>query len=219
MDFTLSDSALAVHEGVSKLCRDYGVDYWSECERNARFPTELWGELADGGWLGLCIPEAHGGAGQGLFEMTVAVEVLAAGGGGLQASFLQVNTCGFGALTLTRHGTEEQKQALLPGMARGEIEFAFALTEPDAGTNALRIATEATPDGTDYVIRGQKIWITGVERAHWMAVVTRTTPYKDAKPRTNGLTIFLVDVKEAIANGTLQVRSIPKLGLSVLHSY
>jgi acyl-CoA dehydrogenase len=121
-------------------------------------------------------------------------------------------------MTLTRHGTEEQRLELLPGVADGSTQFCMALTEPDAGSNAIEIATMARRDGDDFLVRGQKIWISGVENADWMLAVTRTIPAAEARPRTNGFTLLLIDVKEAVAAGTLSYTPIPKLGGNIVTS-
>lgn len=121
-------------------------------------------------------------------------------------------------MTLARHGTAEQKQRILPGIASGDIQFCFALTEPDAGSNAIEITTSARRDGDDFLIKGQKVWISNVERADWMVAVTRTVPASDAVPRTNGFTLFLVDVKDALAAGTLSYTPMPKMGSNILNT-
>ncbi|MFD9948390.1 acyl-CoA dehydrogenase family protein [Nonomuraea sp. NPDC059023] len=218
MDFTLPESALAVQRGVGDICARYDMDYWQRCEAEKRWPEEVWAELAKGGWLGLAVPEEYGGGGQGLLELAVATETLSASGSAGGSAFTYVLTPGFGALTIARHGTGEQKAALLPKMATGEIETCFALTEPDAGSNSLAITTSARRDGDEFVVRGQKIWITGVQRATWMLLVTRTIPAAEAKPRTNGLTVLLVNVPEAVAAGQLSYRPIPKMGANTTPS-
>ncbi|MEO3868138.1 acyl-CoA dehydrogenase family protein [Nonomuraea sp. B12E4] len=218
MDFSLPESALAVQRGISDVCSRYDLAYWQRCETGKRWPEEVWEELAEGGWLGLAVPEEHGGGGQGLLELAVATETLAASGAAGGSAFTYVLTPGFGALTLARHGTAEQRAALLPPLAAGEVETCFALTEPDAGSNSLAITTSARRDGDDYVIRGQKIWITGVQRATWMLLVTRTVPAAEASPRTHGLTVFLVNVPAAVSAGTLSYRPIPKLGANTTPS-
>ncbi len=221
MDFNLPESALAVREGVAAVAAKYDHAYWSRCEEEHRFPEEVFSDLGDGGWLGLCIPEEYGGGGQGLLELAVANDTLCASGG-TQGTFIYVTTPGFGAMTLVRHGTEEQKQKILPGLAEGKIQFSFALTEPDAGSNAIEITTAARRDGDDFVIKGQKVWISNVERADWMVAVTRTTPAAEAASggggRTHGFTLFLIDVKEALAAGTLSYTPIPKMGSNILFS-
>jgi acyl-CoA dehydrogenase len=217
MDFDLPDTALAVREGVAAVAAKYDNAYWSRCEEEHRFPDEVFADLGKGGWLGLCIPEEYGGAGAGLLELAVANDTLCASGG-TQGTFIYVTTPGFGAMTIVRHGTEEQKKRILPGLAAGEIQFCFALTEPDAGSNAIEIKTSARRDGDDFLIKGQKVWISNVERADWMVAVTRTIPAAEASPRTAGFTLFLVDVKQALAEGTLSYTPIPKMGSNILHS-
>ncbi|MGW0811335.1 acyl-CoA dehydrogenase family protein [Nonomuraea sp. NPDC002799] len=218
MDFSLPDSAQAVLRGIGDICARYDLDYWQRCESEKRWPQEVWEELAKGGWLGLAVPEEHGGGGQGLLELAVATETLAASGAAGGSAFTYVLTPGFGALTIARHGTAAQRADLLPRLATGEVETCFALTEPDAGSNSLAISTSARRDGGEFVINGQKIWITGVQRATWMLLVTRTIPAADARPRTNGLTVFLVNVPEAVAAGRLTYRPIPKLGANTTPS-
>ena len=215
MDFTLSETAAAVRDGVAKVASRYGHDYWSRCDAEHRFPTEVWQDLADGGWIGLCIPEEYGGGGQGMLELAVACETLAASGG-TAGTFLYILTPGFGAMTLARHGTAEQKREILPGIASGDVQFCLALTEPDAGSNAIEITTSARRDGDDFLISGRKVWISAVENATWMIAVTRTIPAAQAKPRTAGFTLLLVDVKEAVAAGTLTYQPIPKLGGNIV---
>lgn len=221
MDFDLPDSALAVQEGVAAVAAKYDHAYWSRCEEEHRFPREVFDDLGAGGWFGLCVPEEYGGGGQGLLELAVANMTLCASGG-VAGTFFYVTTPGFGAMTLTRHGNEEQKQRILPGLAEGSLQFCLALTEPDAGSNAIEITTQARRDGDEFVIKGQKVWISNVENADWMVAVTRTIPAAETKerglPRTAGFTLFLVDVKEALAAGTLSYTPIPKMGSNILHS-
>jgi acyl-CoA dehydrogenase len=215
MDFTLSETALAVRDGVTRAVSTFDHAYWSRCDEEHRFPQEAWEALGDGGWLGLSVPEEHGGGGQGMLELAVACDTFAASGGSV---FLYILTPGFGAMTLTRHGTPEQRAEILPGVATGRTQFCLALTEPDAGSNAIAISTQAVRDGDDFLIRGQKIWISNVDKADWMIAVTRTISAADASPRTAGFTLFLVDVKEALAAGTLTYQPIPKMGSNVVTS-
>ena len=218
MDFTLPESALAVQRGIADICARYDLDYWQRCENEKRWPEEVWAELAKGGWLGLAVPEEYGGGGQGLLELAVATETLSASGSAGGSAFTYVLTPGFGALTLARHGSPRQRGELLPKLATGELETCFALTEPDAGSNALGISTFARRDGEEFVVKGQKVWITGVQRATWMLLVTRTIPAAEAKPRSNGLTVLLVNVPEAVAAGRLTFQPIPKMGANTTPS-
>ncbi|MDQ6525310.1 acyl-CoA dehydrogenase family protein [Nocardioides sp. LHD-245] len=221
MDFDLPESALAVREGVAAVAARYDHAYWSRCEEEHRFPREIFDDLGAGGWFGLCIPEEYGGGGQGLLELAVANMTLCASGG-VAGTFFYVTTPGFGAMTLTRHGTDEQRQRILPGLADGSLQFCLALTEPDAGSNAIEIKTAARRDGDEFVIKGQKVWISNVENADWMIAVTRTVPAAETTARglsrTAGFTLLLVDVKQALADGTLSYTPIPKMGSNILHS-
>lgn len=218
VDFDLPESALAVREGVQAIARRYDQAYWDRCDAEKRWPEEVWRELVAGGWHSLAVPEEYGGGGQGLLELAVALEGLAEGGAGGAAAFLYLLTPAFGGLTIARHGTEEQRRAFLPGIAAGELETCFAITEPDAGSNAIGITTSARLDGDHYVVSGQKTWISGVERADVLVLVTRTIPAAEAEPRTRGFTVLLVDVKRAIADGTLTYRPIPKFGTNTVAS-
>ncbi|MDP9844207.1 acyl-CoA dehydrogenase family protein [Streptosporangium lutulentum] len=218
MDFTLPESALAVQRGIADICARYDLDYWQRCENDKRWPEEVWAELAKGGWLGLAVPEEYGGGGQGLLELAVATETLSASGSAGGSAFTYVLTPGFGAMTLARHGSPWQRGELLPRLATGELETCFALTEPDAGSNALGISTFARRDGEEFVVTGRKIWITGVQRATWMLLVTRTIPAAEAKPRSDGLTVLLVNVPDAVAAGRLSFQPIPKMGANTTPS-
>ncbi|QFG26602.1 acyl-CoA dehydrogenase family protein [Actinomadura sp. WMMB 499] len=218
MDFDLPESAIAVRDGVRAIAGKYDQEYWSRCDAEKRWPEEVWRELVAGGWHSLAIPEEHGGAGQGLLELAVALESLAEGGAGGAASFMYLLTPAFGGLTIARHGTDAQRAEFLPKIAAGELETCFAVTEPDAGSNAMNISTQARRDGDGYLVSGQKIWISGMERADFLVLVTRTIPAAEARPRTAGFTVLLVDVKEAVEAGTLTYQPIPKLGTNTVAS-
>jgi acyl-CoA dehydrogenase len=221
MDFQLPETALAVRDGVGKVGASFDLGYWTRCDLDQRWPEEVWAELGAGGWLGLAIPEQYGGGGAGLLDLAVAAETLAASGAGSAASFIYLLTPTFGAFTVAHHGSEQQKRELLPGMATGSVQTCFALTEPDAGSNALAISTRARRDGGsdgDFVLRGQKVWISGVQRADWMLVVCRTAEPAQALGRTGGFSVLLVDVPEATRAGSLRVQPIPKMGTNVVKS-
>lgn len=210
----LPERAVVVQRGVRDVAARFDARYWSDCDAERRFPEELWRALAGGGWLGLCVPEEYGGAGLGLLEMAVAVEELAAAGGGTGASFLYVLTPGFGAMTVSRHGTPAQRDMILPALARGDAEFCFALTEADTGSDAMQAKTSVREDGGDLVVSGQKLWISGVERARWMLVVAREVR-ENVRP---ALTLVLVDVAEAVATGSLHYTPIEKMGQHYIQS-
>ncbi|MGI5229444.1 acyl-CoA dehydrogenase family protein [Actinoallomurus sp. CA-142502] len=218
MNFDLPEDAVSVHEGVSKIGMRYAPEYWDRCDADERWPEEIWQELIDGGWLTLAVPEQYGGAGQGLLELTVAAETLAASGAGATGSLLYLLSPAFGALVIERHGTPGQRRALLSGPAAGEFETCFALTEEESGITVPEISTRARRRGDDFVVTGQKTWVTGVDRTRFMILTARTAPATEVTGRGHGLTIFLVDVEEAVADGTLLYEPTAKTGNNVAAS-
>jgi len=178
---------------VRRTARDvagaFDDDYVREHVEGKKFPRELSDALAENGFYGAVIEEEYGGAGMGMLEMSVIMEELSRGG--TPAGQLLVLTSIFGALSIQHHGTEAQKSSYLPRIAGGEMQFCMALTEPNAGVNTLRIDTTAERDGDEYVIRGQKHFISGVDNADGMLLIARTSPYDPENPG-HGITLFLV---------------------------
>lgn len=193
MDFQLSEEHTLIKKSVGQLAAQYGLEYWREKDRRNAFPEELWAALAQAGWLGTIIPEHYGGSGLGTLEMAMVIEEVAAAGAGSTVAQLFMMTPVFGALTILRHGSEEQRAHYLPKLATGEMDFSMALTEPDAGSDTLATRTFARKQGDQYSISGQKVWISGVERAGGMLLIARTTPLEVSPKRTFGLSLFLVD--------------------------
>jgi acyl-CoA dehydrogenase len=190
MDFAESAVHRMLRESVRELAADFDRDYWVDHVERKAFPREYWDALADRGWLGVAIPEEYGGEGFGMLELAMVVEELDRGGG--QAAIFYTMTPVFGGITLVEHGTEAQKEAYLPDLVDGECVFALGLTEPTAGTNTLRMETTAVREGDEFVIDGQKTFISGVEVADTMILVARTSPYDPENP-SHGITAFLVD--------------------------
>ncbi|MUV85746.1 acyl-CoA dehydrogenase [Natronomonas sp. CBA1123] len=179
-----------IRQTARDIASDYDDDYWLEVSEG-REPTEFWNDCADAGFLGAAIPTEYGGEGMGFWELSAIVEELCANGClGAEMLFV-VNVC-FGGITLTENGSEEQKEEWLPGICDGSVNFAMALTEPDAGHNAPNMTTFAEEDGDEYVIDGTKQWISGVDVADQMLLVARTSP-KDDSAKMQGVTLFLVD--------------------------
>ena len=182
MDFTLPESALAVQRGIADICARYDLDYWQRCENEKRWPEEVWAELAKGAGSAWPCPRSTAGragpagAGRGHRD-PVRVRLGRRLGVHLRAHPR------FRRPDPGQARQPRQRGELLPKLATGELETCFALTEPDAGSNALGISTFARRDGEEFVVKGQKIWITGVQRATWMLLVTRTIPAAEAKPQ------------------------------------
>ncbi|MBF6290100.1 acyl-CoA dehydrogenase family protein [Nocardia cyriacigeorgica] len=171
MDFRETDEQRALREAVSKLAGSFGHEYFVERAKSGQKSTELWQTVGRQGFLGVNIDEAHGGGGGGIYELQLVSEELAAAGCPLLMMVVSPAICG---TIIQAHGTEEQRKRWLPGIASGETIMAFAITEPDAGSNSHNISTTATRDGGDYVLRGTKHYISGVDEAEAILVVTRT---------------------------------------------
>jgi acyl-CoA dehydrogenase len=191
MSFELSPEETLVVQAVRELAAGpNGRAHWRERALANEFPERLWQALADAGYLGILVPQEHGGSGLGLREMAVLMEAMASEG---MALLLMIVSTVMGTIALARHGSEEQKRRYLPGLARGTTRFCFAITEPNAGSNSFRLETLATRDGDGYRIRGQKYFISGVEQAQQVLLVTRTTPHREAADKRSGLSLFIVD--------------------------
>jgi acyl-CoA dehydrogenase len=194
LNFEFNEEQRMIANAARDIAKDFPPEYWREKEENGEFAEEFFKAVCEAGFMGIVIPEEYGGGGYGMTELLIAMEELAANGCGAGGVWYFVLTEVFGALPITRYGTEEQKEKYLPKIAKGEMEFCMALTEPDAGTNTLAIRTTAVKDGDEWVINGNKIFISGADRAKGMLLVARTTPPEKAPRRTLGITLFLVDL-------------------------
>jgi len=195
MAFELSPEEQLIVDAVRDLAAGpAGRAHWRERALANEFPERLWDALARAGYLGLLVPQEYGGAGLGLREMAVLMEALGAEG---MALLLMIVSTTMSTIALARFGSAEQKQRYLPGLAQGGTRFAFAITEPNAGSNSFRLETLATRDGDGYRIRGQKYFISGVEQAQHCLLVTRTTPAREVTDKRAGLSLFIVDTDAA----------------------
>jgi acyl-CoA dehydrogenase len=209
MDFELSAEQKMIVETAKEISRDYGPEYWREKDKKHEFPEEFWKSLVEAGFTGVVVPEKYGGGGMGMFEMVLAMETLASEGCGLAGEWFLCLSSVFGGLSLSKHGSEVQKERYLPRIAKG-FEFCLSLTEPDAGTNTLNIKTSAVKEGGTYRINGQKMFISGADRAKGMLLVTRTTPLEKAAKRTLGMSLFVVD----LPNPAVEINPIEKHGIN-----
>jgi acyl-CoA dehydrogenase len=184
----------AIRAAVREVCRKYPGAYWRELEKRRTYPEEFVGELTRLGWLAALIPQEYGGAGLGITEASIVLEEVNRSGGDAAPCHAQMYTMG----TLLRHGSPEQKRRYLPKIAGGELRLqAFAVTEPNAGSETTRIETRAVRKGDRYVVNGEKVFISRVLQSDLMLLLARTTPYEDLKDKTLGLSTFLVDLREA----------------------
>lgn len=193
-----------IREEVGKLCQQYPGDYWRAKDRDRAYPTEFVTALGEAGYLAALIPEEYGGAGLPISAAAAILEEIQAQGCNGGACHAQMYIMG----TLLRHGSDAQKAAYLPRIASGELRLqAFGVTEPTSGTDTLALKTTAKRDGDHYIVNGQKLWTSRAEHSDLMMLLARTTPREEAAKRTDGLSVFLVDMKAAIGNG-LTIRPI-----------
>ena len=193
-----------IREAVRRLCAGFPGEYWREKDRERAYPGEFVRALTESGFLSVLIPEVYGGSGLGLGAAIAVLEEVHRSGCNGGASHAQMYPMG----TLLKHGSEAQKQAYLPKIASGELRLqAFGVTEPGAGTDTTRITTFARRDGDHYVVRGQKIWISRAEHSDLMVLLCRTTTREEAARPSDGMSVLLVDMREAVGNG-LTIRPI-----------
>ena len=187
-----------IREAVRRLCANYPGDYWRELDRNREYPEAFVKALTDAGYLAVLIPEEYGGSGLPISAGSAVLEEVNASGCNAGACHAQMYIMG----TLLRHGSDEQKQRYLPKIATGELRLqAFGVTEPSSGTDTLSLRTTAVRDGNGYVVNGQKIWTSRAQYSDLMLLLARTTPKDRVAKRTDGLSVFLVDMREALGNG------------------
>ena len=194
VDFQLTEQQQSIRDAVRDVCRQYPDSYWRKLDAENGYPADFVAELTRLGWLAILVPEEYGGGGLGITEASLVLEEINRSGGSGAVCHAQMYTMG----TLLRHGSDEQKQRYLPGVASGELRFqAFAVTEPDAGSETTRIQTTAVRNGDRYVVSGKKVFISRVRESNLMLLLARTTPYEQLDDKTEGLSVFLVDLREA----------------------
>ncbi|HEX4247642.1 MAG TPA: acyl-CoA dehydrogenase family protein [Pseudonocardia sp.] len=213
MDFAEHEDHRAIRAAVRDVCKRFDDDYWMRLEAEHEFPWDFYREMAKGGWIGIAIPEQYGGGGQGITEASIVLEEVAASGAcmnGCSAIHLSI----FGMHPVVLHGSEELKQRVLPRVASGDLHVAFGVTEPDAGLDTTSITTKAVRDGDGYVIRGRKVWTSKALESEKVLLLTRTTPKAEGAKPTDGMTLFVADLKDP----AVQITPIPKLGRNAVAS-
>jgi acyl-CoA dehydrogenase len=206
MDFSFTPEQESIREAIERLCAPFDADYWLRKDREGGFPDDFHRALADAGWLGIAMPEAHGGAGLGITEAALMMQTIAATGAGLSgASAIHMNI--FGLHPAVVFGTEEQKRRWLPPLIAGRDKACFAVTEPNVGLNTLKLRTRAVREGDHYVVSGQKVWISTAQVATKVLLLARTTPIEEARG-TRGLSLFYTDLDRR----SVEVREIEKMG-------
>ena len=187
-----------IRTAVRQLCKGFGENYWRKLDAARGYPTEFVSELTKSGFLGAMIPEVYGGSGLGVSEACAILEEISRSGGHPGACHAQMYVMG----AVLRHGSDAQKELYLPKVAAGELRLqSFGVTEPNTGTNTTSLTTSAVRNGDHYRINGQKVWISRVEHSDLMILLTRTTPIEACQRKTDGMSAFIVDLRDAIGNG------------------
>lgn len=213
MEFTRSDDHEAIRAAIRRICADFPDEYWAAKDEAHEFPWDFYAKLAEGGWVGIAIPEEFGGGGQGITEASVMVEEIAASGAamnGCSAVHLSI----FGMEPVRRYGSPSLAADVLPRVASGDLHVAFGVTEPDAGTDTTSIRTRAVRDGDEYVVHGAKVWTTKAPYCEMCLLLVRTTPREECGKPTDGMTLLLVDLQRP----EVDIRPIPKLGRNAVVS-
>jgi acyl-CoA dehydrogenase len=207
MDLPHPDRHQDIRDGMRELCGRYPDAYWREVDARRGYPEAFVDALTKAGWLAALIPQEYGGSGLGLAEASVIMEEINRNGGNAGACHGQMYNMG----TLLRHGSELQKRQYLPRIARGELRLqSMGVTEPTTGTDTTNLKTTAVKKGDRYVVNGQKVWISRVQHSDLMILLARTTPLAQVARKSEGLSIFLVDLHQAIGKG-MTVRPIPNM--------
>ena len=197
-DFPSPDSHQELRDAVRDLCRRFDSSYWQGIDEARGYPEAFVSALTTAGWLAALIPADYGGSGLGLAEASVIREEINACGGNAGACHGQMYNMG----TLLRHGSDEQKRQYLPKIASGELRLqSMAVTEPNTGTDTTKLKTTAVRQGDRYLVNGQKVWISRIQHSDLMILLARTTPLDQVQKKSEGMSIFLVDLRQAIGNG------------------
>ena len=213
MNFELTDEQQSIQAAIQKICQQFDDAYWLARDTDGTFPEDFVKAITEGGWLGIAMPEAYGGAGLGVTETAIMAHAIARSGAGMSgASAVHLNL--FGPNPIVVFGTEEQKARLLPPLIKGQDRACFGVTEPDAGLNTTRLATRAVRDGDHYRINGRKLWTTTAQTANKILIIARTQDLADCKKPTDGLTLFFTDFNR----DSIEVRLIDKMGRKAIDS-
>ena len=213
MNFEFSEQQLAVQDAVTRICNDFGEDYWLARDTDGEFPEEFVSAITAGGWLGIAMPEEYGGAGLGISEAMIFTHAIARSGAGMSgASAVHLNL--FGPNPIVVFGTDEQKSRFLPRLIKGQDRACFGVTEPNSGLNTSRLETRAVRDGDNYLINGQKLWTTTAQTANKILLIVRTTPLEECVKPTDGMSLFFTDLNR----DRIEVRLIEKMGRKAVDS-
>lgn len=209
----LTDEQEAIRATIAKIMSGFEADYWLDCDNEGHFPEAFVKAIAEGGWLGIAMPEEFGGSGLGITEASIMMQTIAESGAGLTGcSAVHLNI--FGLNPVVVFGTEEQKARMLPGIIDGSEKSCFGVTEPNAGLDTTSLSTRAERDGDGYRVYGQKHWTSMAQRADKVLLLARTTPREAVKKKTDGISLFYTDLNRDY----VEIREIPKMGRKAIDS-
>ncbi len=213
MRFDQEDTHQDLRAGVRRVCADFPDAYWRTLDEGHEFPWEFYEAMAQGGWIGIALPEAYGGGGLGITEAAIVLEEVAASGAAMNGCSA-LHTSIFGMNPVVKHGSDALRNRYLPEVVTGGLHVAFGVTEPDAGTDTTAITTSARREGDRYRVRGRKVWMTKAPYCQKVLLLVRTTPLAEVERKTRGLTLLLADLQDP----RVTITPIPKLGRNAVVS-
>ena len=213
MEFNLNQTQLSIIDSVNNIMKNYNDEYWLQCDKESQFPQKFYEEVANGGWLGICMPKEFGGSDLGVSEASIFMQKISETGGGMAAaSSIHINI--FGPHPIVVYGTKEQKDKWLPPLILGKEKTCFGVTEPDSGLDTGRLKTFAKKINNGYLVNGQKIWTSTAKIADKILLLARTSPIEECKKNTDGLTLFYTNLDRE----KIEVREISKMGRAAVDS-
>jgi acyl-CoA dehydrogenase len=213
MTIRLTDEQRAIRDSVARLCEGFDANYWLDCDNEKRFPFDFVDAVAEGGWLGIAMPEEYGGAALGITEASIMMQAIAESGAGFSgASAVHLNIFGLNPVVI--FGTDEQKQRMLPPLVRGDEKACFAVTEPNAGLDTTSIETFAENVGDGYIVNGRKHWTSNAQNADRVLLLARTKRKADVARRTDGISLFYTKLDRDY----VEVREIDKMGRAAVNT-
>ncbi len=213
MTFSLNQTQLSIIDSVQNIMKNFDDDYWLECDKESKFPHKFYEEIANGGWLGICMPKEFGGSSLGISDASVFMQKISETGGGMAAaSSIHINI--FGPHPIVVHGNNEQKEKWLPPLISGKEKTCFGVTEPDAGLDTGKLKTFAKKINNGYIVNGQKIWTSTAKIADKILLLARTIPIEECKKNTDGLTLFYTKLNRK----KIEVKEISKMGRAAVDS-
>jgi acyl-CoA dehydrogenase len=213
VEFAEDETHRDIREGVRRVCAAFDDAYWRDLDARHEFPWAFYEAMAEGGWIGVALPEAYGGGGLGITEASIVLEEVAASGAAMNGCSA-LHTSIFGMNPVVKHGSDELRDAYLPEVVAGRLHVAFGVTEPDAGTDTTAITTRARRDGDRYLVRGRKVWMTKAPYCQKVLLLVRTTPLNEVERKTHGLTLLLADLQSP----QVEIMPISKTGRNAVVS-